>query len=476
MVSFHEDALVQPPLAPASSFADQFVVRIDTEDAPEAGWGTGVLLGPRVVATCRHVVAVMLEDAVRVRLGTQAARGIPLSWPRGHERDHDVAFVLLDEPLGSTGQLYPALVLELDDDLVHAVATGLRGVRNALVACGHQPAGPVLTRATIDYGTRNRNERTQHVRLDESHQAGESGGPVWLVTPQALPSAAREWSPGVVLGVLAQGASTPVAGRPASMGAPKSFFVTSNALLELRDALCSSPGELSMQQRADLSALRVLHARHVEAWLPLLRGEPIARSFDWQTGQWTSVPLPTKTLHLPLGSVHLTAYTGKVLDVAISTSQSQSGGRSTNTVHMNVLLRLDDGREEHLSSSLSNIDPGRTVVSMLRAGHRVTLVWATSDRGRQALVASCYVHQIQRRFYYGARFVRGTLVGWATQLAWLAVLLGVSLYLRLVHPHSWGWSIVWWMFMVAFPLLEAWVVQRSIDSLMHEAGSDAPSA
>ena len=44
------------PVDPLEGFLGRFIVRIDNPGRPEEPWGTGVLLGPRVVATCRHLM------------------------------------------------------------------------------------------------------------------------------------------------------------------------------------------------------------------------------------------------------------------------------------------------------------------------------------------------------------------------------------------------------------------------------------
>ncbi len=258
------------PAYPADDFRDRFVVRVEHLDRPQELLGSGVLLTPTVVATCRHVLAGLEESKARVRLGTKSVGVILVTWPddgEEHRRDpdQDVAFLLLDGPLGPEAGPFPALVRGSSSATHDRLAIVLADEPDMLMSCGHQRGGPKLARASIDSFTRNHEGCVDWVRLGQSHRKGESGGPVWLVPPETLPDQAASWQPGLVLGLIAQSARDEAPGRTPSGGPPHSFAVTSDTLLALRDALCERR-ELSNSQLGILAEIRTIPAARAADW------------------------------------------------------------------------------------------------------------------------------------------------------------------------------------------------------------------
>lgn len=264
----------QAPIDPAEDFRDRFVVRVEDPERPKDHWGTGMLLAPRVVATCRHVVERLLGTKVRVRLDDRSALALARTWPdddQDHPRDtdQDVALLLLEEPIVPDETAYPALVLGMGAATHRRLESVLSDDPDGLVSCGYQRGGPKLTRASIDSVTRNQEGVIDWVRLDQSHRKGESGGPIWLVPPTALPAGADRWRPGLVLGLVAQGAKGVASGGP-----PHSFAVTTDTLHTLRTALHDS-AELPEAHRQALDEIRTVPADKAARWAEQPRTEVV---------------------------------------------------------------------------------------------------------------------------------------------------------------------------------------------------------
>jgi len=261
------------PIDPMEGFLGRFIVRIDNPARPEEPWGTGVLLGPQVVATCRHLMMGLDDARAWVRLADVGVGATMVTWPDdGHERridpDQDVGFLLLDDPLGSPHCSYPALIRGMSSSAHRRLEAVLAAEPDMLMSCGHQRGGPKLTRASIDSVTFDREGLVDWMRLCQSHRKGESGGPIWLIPPEPLPERAAPWRPGLVVGLVAQGARDEAPGRTPSGGPPHSFAVTSDTLLALRDALCEAGG-LPKARCRDLGELRTLPAGKVVDWAEL---------------------------------------------------------------------------------------------------------------------------------------------------------------------------------------------------------------
>ncbi len=261
------------PHDPLEGFLGPFIVRVDNPSRPEVPWGTGVLLGPRVVATCRHLMLGLDGSRACVHLADVAVGATIVTWPdEGHPRrldpDQDVAFLLLDDPLGPQNCPYPALIRGMSSAAHRRIEAALADEPDMLMSCGHQRGGPKLTRTSIDSVTCNREGLVDWMRLGQSHRKGESGGPIWLIPPDPLPERAAPWRPGLILGLVAQGARDEAPGRTPSGGPPHSFAVTSDTLLALRDALCEAGG-LSKAHCRDLDELRTLSAAKAADWAEL---------------------------------------------------------------------------------------------------------------------------------------------------------------------------------------------------------------
>lgn len=284
------------PTAWPEDFCERFVVRVRFGVGLPDGWGTGVLVGPRVVATCRHVATRFDKKLGRVCLSNDEVRAVVSGWAEvdgddedadepsdkslaREDLDQDVAFLLLEEPLGNEREEYPALVEGMSAALHRRIAPQLREDLERLMSAGFQRAGIKLTHASIDEITWSTSGVVDWSRLEQSHRQGESGGPVWLVPPPELPASASGWRPGVVLGLLAQGI-----GREGSGGSPHSFAVTADTLLELRRALLEQretlvrSGRSSAEQMDALAAIRTVSASQVAAWLELPRTEHVSKN------------------------------------------------------------------------------------------------------------------------------------------------------------------------------------------------------
>lgn len=239
-------------------FAARFVVRVETDDPSPASWGSGVLLGPTLVGTCRHAVEAGASGGssagdpfLRARV-TMAGRTVGagvLACPHEGLYD-DVALLVLDEPLAGADGPWPLLLTGMTAELV--------GRLRALL--GHELSlfsSFVTTTAATKTGTlglrkheTNREGLVDWYQLDGGHPQGSSGGPVWLPSQDT----------GLVLGLLAQGAREPGSGGP-----PHAFAVASDTLCTLaRRLLDESP---SVPERAALAELLTLDAHEAIASL-----------------------------------------------------------------------------------------------------------------------------------------------------------------------------------------------------------------
>lgn len=249
-------------LASPENFRDCFVVRVQFSELREDGWGTGVLLAPRVVATCRHVTKSFDQDNGRVMLGSSAAGAVAVTWPNqaaadtSHEdSDRDVAFLFLDRPLGPVGTMYPGLSSKMTSTSYDQLKPRRKEYRT--MSCGFQFAEPKITPVTIDNETWGRSGVVDWSRLAQSYRQGSSGGPIWLTPPKKPRSIADAINPGLVLGLIAQGAITKGSGGP-----PNSFAVMSDTLVELLRALQGDP--LTTPEQAKLlGEVRVIEAEQV---------------------------------------------------------------------------------------------------------------------------------------------------------------------------------------------------------------------
>lgn len=166
-------------------------------------------------------------------------------------------------------------------------------------------------------------------------------------------------------------------------------------------------------------------------------------------------------VQLLFGSVLLTAYRGTVLEqrVDVSTEMSISGGgghistsvtghvyghinpvqsHTTTTTHSELFLRLDDGREVLLRSSV----PFRQS-SPLRAGHRVTMIWASTKNNSQGVLASAYVHSMGQRYdILSAGFIRNRFSYPLNLLGIFSIGIGMLVLLPFSFLTLMAWLIV----------------------------------
>lgn len=243
---------------------DRFGVRVMTSDGVD-GLGSGVLLAPHVVATCRHVVEDPPEgppqDRTKVfeRVTVSRADGRSVlacvkTVPRVGYYD-DVAFLLLDEPLAAADDPYPALLSGVTGHAWAKLHVLLREDYEALCSCGFFGAELRTTALTLDDGHDAGAKRlVEWYPIKQSHGQGRSGGPVWLV-PSPADANGSAWGSGLVIGLVVQSPSP----REWVLGHLGTYAVASGMLLGLRDRLCEGEvGTLNDVHRWALLGLRVV--------------------------------------------------------------------------------------------------------------------------------------------------------------------------------------------------------------------------
>lgn len=241
----------------SKAFVRRFVVQV------HQGVGVGLLLSPRVIATCRHVVksepwsasaevGVVSDVKVSRDGATESAKVMALERRTMYD---DVALLVLKEPLGPDAGPFPALVSGMDDSAFHRLKRMLDRREEPLRIGGVAHSGRKLSSAYLEIGEIDVDlGYVDWYQLRGSTPKGRSGGPLWLVPPRS--AGAPTWSPGVVLGLVAQGANQAGGGGP-----PHSFGVTSDSLLELRRRLREAPG--ASDAVAALSSIRTVDATAV---------------------------------------------------------------------------------------------------------------------------------------------------------------------------------------------------------------------
>ncbi|MEM9462852.1 MAG: trypsin-like peptidase domain-containing protein [Myxococcota bacterium] len=442
-------------------------------------WGTGVLLGPRVVATCHHVVARAFDRNVSVRLGEVSCRGKTYSWPLGDEDDEDVAFIVLDtSPLtpAPPSRGYPTLISGITTTFIRTLGEIADEIEDALVCCGYRNDRLGIIRAHMDYGAQNQQGLVTHVRLDEGHVPGESGGPVLLLPPRGNLQNATRWSPCLTLGLLAQGARKAPAGQPKSYGSVKSFFVTSNALLRLRDELIMGD-TLDEEHGPLLAELKHIPATSVVAWLPLLRGEPPEPdpNCDYKArGYYTQ----TVRLLAGAGPIVLNVYVGKVIHHRVwHVRATTSRGIPLVTTNVELLLLLRDKREKYLTYSVQEVGVSGSIplTNSLRAGHRVTIVWATDQKFRRGVVAACYVRQMQRTLAHPPRYVMKSLVGPIDLFKWSCLGILVATIVTFFMPHRRLVTLLYLLGLFVYVQYEQRILKRAIHEFIAKVDPHAPT-
>lgn len=203
----------------AQGFLERFVVRVlerrgdeagvPKGDVPPAQLGSGVLLAPRIVATCRHVVeeprigpiedrGVLSTVIVRLRGEPVIARVAAVRQRRGIY--DDVAFLFLKEPLGRSSDAYPVLLRGVTERTHERLCAMLEREGLPLYSGGFPDEVARRARVTIRGCQLHAGKLVDCYHLNEPHAQGCSGGPVWIASDRA------EHGPGVVIGLMFQGA------------------------------------------------------------------------------------------------------------------------------------------------------------------------------------------------------------------------------------------------------------------------------
>lgn len=213
------------PSDPALAFRDRFVVRVEPS-GDQSQWGSGVLLGPRLVATCRHVVERndgMLQLSAVVWYGRhEYEASVHASHVKGAVYD-DIAFLLLHDVVANDQDVYPRLASGVTGVLV----SRLQKMPGALMTFGAHGSSLKITITSIsgyqigDFGL------VDSYTLRQEQPEGRSGGPLCLLQPEDSSGLHSDWGAGVVLGLVARGGS----------GRADSFAVTSDSLLRLHEQL-----------------------------------------------------------------------------------------------------------------------------------------------------------------------------------------------------------------------------------------------
>lgn len=439
------------PLEEPEFFGSRFVVRIYPPRS-QGKWGTGFLLTTRIVATCYHVVRDAGEG-VLISRGDQATGGTPYTWlddaSTFQDSDQDVAFLILKEPLTCSVEAYPALVRSVTRNFVHHGEMALRSLPYGIMSCGYLQSGLKYSPTTIDQPVSNQQGVVDWMRIRESHRPGESGGPVWLLPPRGLPKVAEDWNPGVVLGMMAQGAGRSTPRNPVSGGSPHSFIVTSDTLLELRDRLIGS-FNIDEEHKQLLREIREIDAAKVGTWLPLLLGDPVS----------TLEKPRDREVRLLFGMVRLAAYTGRIVGHRTSPSREPRRHHGRRTTQTEAHLRLDDGRELCFRYSVPPLE-----VDPIRDGHRVTVVYATNREGTRGGVASIHAHQTGELARSDSKSLRKTIVGPVKNAAWLFSMVLILLFAGRLDPHPPLVLLSLITFSYTCTTLETWALRKAVAEL-----------